>query len=144
MYEGEDAARGLQQHGNPFCRFHFPQEARECNDRVHFYCERVQGGVRWRLYLPMNDPLRNSVNHWQALAQRSNVDFQPLIDHYAALEYMTKYAAKAEKGSGSFDAVLSFVLSRSEEQLPADAGARRVYAAVLSQVVRWPHWPWPS
>ena len=91
------------QHGNPFCRFHFPQEARECNDRVYFYCERVERGVRWRLYLPMNDPLRNSVNRWQALAQRSNVDFQPLVDHFAAIEYAAKYASKEEKGSASFE-----------------------------------------
>ena len=127
-------------HGNPFCRFHFPQDPNDCNNRVYFYCELVEGGVRWRLYLPMNDPLRNSVNHWQALAQRSNVDFQPLIDHFAALEYVTKYAAKAEKGSGSFDAVLSSVLSRSEEQMPADSSARRVYGAVLSQVVGGRNW----
>ena len=73
-------------------------------------------------------------------AERSNVDFQPLIDHFAALEYVTKYAAKAEKGSGSFEAVLSSVLERSEEQLPTDASARRVYAAVLSQVVGGRNW----
>ncbi len=55
--------------GNPFCRFHFPSEPHPHNEKgqAYFFCERVEGGVRWRLYLPMNDPLRNSVNHWQAL-----------------------------------------------------------------------------
>ena len=28
--------------------------------------------------------------------QRSNVDFKPLIDHFSALEYATKYATKQE------------------------------------------------
>ena len=133
-------------HGKSFCRFHFPQQPRDENERVHFYSERIDDsegsarGIRWRLYLPMNDPLRNSVNHWQALANRSNVDFQPLVDHMAALEYMTKYATKAEKGSGSFESVLNSVVSRSEEQLPSDASARRVYAAVLSQTVGGRNW----
>ena len=127
-------------HGKPFCRFHFPQECRLCNDRAYFYCERFKKGVRWRLYLPMNDPLRNTVNHWQALACRGNIDFQPLVDHFSALEYVTKYASKAEKGSGAFDAVLSSVLERSEEQLPNDATVKRVYAAVLSQVVGGRNW----
>ena len=59
------------------------------------------------LYLPLNDPLRNPVNKWQVLAHRSNNDFQPLIDHFRALEYMTKYASKAEKGSKSLDMLLA-------------------------------------
>ena len=36
------------------CRFNFPQKGREPN-APHFYCERVKSGIRWRLYLPMND-----------------------------------------------------------------------------------------
>ena len=46
----------------------------------------------------------------------------------------------AKSFSGSFEAVLSSVLERSEEQLPTDASARRVYAAVLSQVVGGRNW----
>ena len=83
----------------PYCRFHFPQQPREVNDRAYFFCERSYGGVRWKLYLPMNDPARNIVSHYQAISQQSNVDFQPLIDHFSAIEYITKYATKAEKGS---------------------------------------------
>ena len=94
-------------HGKLYCRFRFPLQPREENSRVHFYCERVERGVRWRLYLPLNDPLRNPVNKWQVLAHRSNNDFQPLIDHFCALEYMTKYASKAEKGSKSLDMLLA-------------------------------------
>ena len=127
-------------HGKAFCRFDFPKEAHADNTHVHFYCEKVDGGVRWRLYFPMNDPLRNTVNRWQVLAQRSNVDFQPLIDHFAAVEYAAKYASKEEKGSASFDAVMAKVLDRSEEQLPSTDGMKRVYAAVLSQVVGGRNW----
>ena len=105
---------------------------------MYFYCERTESGVRWRLYTPMNDPLRNGVNQWQAIAHGSNVDFQPLIDHFSALDYITKYAAKAEKGSKSFDEVLSSVLSRTN--LEDSDSATRVYAAVLSQQIGGRNW----
>ena len=75
--------------GKVYCRFEFPHEPRSVN-RAHFYAERVKGGIRWRLYLPMNDPLLNSINPYQVLSQRSNCDFSPIIDHFSALEYMTK------------------------------------------------------
>ena len=39
----------------------------------------------------------------QPPSQRSNVDFKPIVDHYSAVEYATKYATKKEKGSKPFD-----------------------------------------
>ena len=39
----------------------------------------------------------------QLSSQRSNVDFKPIVDHYSAVEYATKYATKKEKGSKPFD-----------------------------------------
>ena len=30
----------------------------------------------------------------QLSSQRSNVDFKPIVDHYSAVEYATKYATK--------------------------------------------------
>ena len=48
-----------------FCRFDFPKKVRQHNGKgcnfPHFYCERVKGGVRWKLYLPNNDPLLNMI-----------------------------------------------------------------------------------
>lgn len=55
------------QHGKEFCRMHFPREIAEHNV-PHFYCEKVKNGVRWKLYLPGNDPLMNSINPEQACA----------------------------------------------------------------------------
>ena len=66
-----------KQTGKEYCRFHFPLETREPN-RPHIYAERVGGGVRFRLYLPLNDPLMNTVNTYQSLSQRSNTDFKPV------------------------------------------------------------------
>ena len=99
-------------HGKQFCRFGFPHQARVAN-APHFYFELVRNkdgspkGVRAQLYLPMNDPLMNTTNAEQAASQRANVDFKPLIDHFSALEYATKYATKAEKGSKAFDKMMA-------------------------------------
>ena len=41
-----------------------------------------------------NDLLMNITNAEQAASQRANVDFVPLIDHFLALKYATKYATK--------------------------------------------------
>ena len=90
------------------------------------------------MYLPLNDPLRNPVNKWQVLAHRSNDDFQPLIDHFCALAYMTKYASKAEKGSKSLDMLLAAVLARPE--LEDESSASRVYSAVMAQQIGGRNW----
>ena len=73
--------------GVQFRRFKFPQLIlQDRNETAHFYCERVRKGVRWRLYLPGNDMWMNTVNAEQSAANRSNVDFKPLIDHFSAIE----------------------------------------------------------
>ena len=41
-----------------------------------------------------NELLMNITNAEQAASQRANVDFVPLIDHFLALKYATKYATK--------------------------------------------------
>ena len=108
-------------HGRLFCRFKFPIEPREPNT-PHFYAEVVKGGVRWRLHLPTNDPLMNMVNTWQVASQRANVEFRPLIDHFSAVEYATKYAPKPEKGSKVLEKLIATAMSRACER--EDGGAR--------------------
>ena len=83
--------------GERYCRFHFPQQAREPNAVPYFYCERVKTGIRWKLYLPMNDSKMGKANLWQLASQRANVDFSPLIDHECAVEYCTKYAQRCSR-----------------------------------------------
>jgi hypothetical protein len=78
--------------GKLFCRFKFPQQKSDYNEYAHFFCERVKTGIRWSLYLPMNDPFMNGTNAEHAASQRSNTDFKPLIDHHSAIEYITKCA----------------------------------------------------
>ena len=57
--------------------------------------------------------LMNITNAEQAAYQRANVDFKPLIDHFSALEYATKYATKQEKGSKAFEKMVALALNGS-------------------------------
>ena len=126
-------------HGKQFCRFGFPHEPRETN-APHFFFELVRNkdgspkGVRAQLYLPMNDSLMNVTNMEQAASQRANVDFKPLIDHFSALEYATKYATKQEKGSKAFEKMIALVLGgrRAEPEMQASS-AKGAFASFLVQ-----------
>ena len=127
-------------HGKQFCRFGFPHEARVAN-APHFFFELARNkdgspkGVRAQLYLPMNDPLMNSTNPEQAASQRSNVDFKPLIDHFSALEYATKYATKQEKGSKAFDKMMALALNGGGRADPdkRDRSATGTFSSFLVQ-----------
>ena len=64
----------------------------------------------------------NTTNAEQAASQRANVDFKPLIDHFSALEYATKYATKQEKGSKPFDKMIALAsaLNGGKRAEPSD------------------------
>ena len=123
--------------GEVKCRFGFPQQCHAIN-KPHLYCERVKGGIRWKMYLPINDPTLNTINEWQVAAQRSNTDFTPLIDHHSALEYSCKYATKAEKGSDSMGKLMTNALNKldareAEGKLDDAGSASTVFGSFLTQ-----------
>ena len=131
----------LDKNGCRFCRFHFPQKA-AVHNITHFYCKRVKGGIRWYIYLPLNDTLMNSVNPEQSASQRANTDFKPLIDHFSSLEYSTKsanYASKAEKGSKAFEKTIADAFERTRH-LPDDSDAKAAFSSYLIQQVGGRNW----
>ena len=81
----------------------------------------------------------NMVNTWQCASQRSNVDFRPLIDHFAAVEYSTKYASKPEKGSKALDGLIANAMTRNTER-GDDESARPLFASFLVQQVGGRDW----
>ena len=129
--------------GEVKCRFDFPIQPHDVNDKdvPYFFCEPTKSGVRWRLYLPVNDGLMGRQNLWQAVAANANTDFSPLIDHHSAVEYATKYATKKEKGSGTMDSLLTEALRRMEAKGVDDSeGAIRVFSSYLVQQVGGRDW----
>ena len=71
-----------------------------------------------------------------------NCDFSPLIDHYSAVEYATKYATKPETSSAAGGSALDAVLRRLNERDDVDDGdsATRVFASYLNQQVGSRDW----
>ena len=82
-----------------YCRSKFPFET--CKN-THIEYEEVhtrnqQVAFRPKIVLKRNDPRINRHQRLQLQSWRANIDIQPIIDHNACLEYIAKYASKAEK-----------------------------------------------
>ncbi|CAG8769227.1 29021_t:CDS:2, partial [Racocetra persica] len=60
-----------------------------------------------------NDYLINPHNQLQLQGWRANVDFKPVLTTYAALQYISKYASKAESRSLAFSEILDRALQNS-------------------------------
>ena len=59
----------------------------------------MKGGKHFRVGIvaERNDPRVNRHQRIQLQGWRANCDIQLVLDHHACIEYLTKYAAKAEK-----------------------------------------------
>ena len=82
------------------------------------------------MLLPRNDPLINSFETHLLLANLGNIDWRPLINLWAVLEYLTKYSAKAGKPTKQltslFDEVLTDVASFEKEDGANDLWKRTI------------------
>ncbi len=83
------------------CRFHFPfdicpktklefEKIHSSGDNEHY---------RAKIVTKRNDSRLNNHQQLQLQGWRANCDIQVVIDHYACVEYLTKYAAKGEPRS---------------------------------------------
>ena len=93
-----------------YCRYLFPRALR-------FFAQ-LRGSVvkddphrpgLKNLFLARNDPLLNGFEAHLLLANLGNIDWRALLNLWAVLEYLTKYTAKAGKGSLSFKKTFSNV-----------------------------------
>ncbi|CAG8456659.1 16503_t:CDS:2 [Cetraspora pellucida] len=60
-----------------------------------------------------NDPLINPYNRLQLQGWRANIDIKPIFSTYATLQYISKYASKAEPQSATFSEILNQILQKS-------------------------------
>ena len=99
-------ARGKQE--CPFCRYGFP------HDLVRRGDERIQQGEKagdWRAKFARNDALVCSFEPHILLANLGNVDWRPMLNLWAVIEYVTKYAAKEPSGSRRVGDILKDALA---------------------------------
>ena len=82
------------------CRFHFPfdicPKTKSEFEKIH-----TSGDEHYRakIVTKRNDSRLNNHQQLQLQGWRANCDIQVVIDHYACVEYLTKYAAKCEPRS---------------------------------------------
>ena len=83
------------------CRFHFPFDS--CpKTKLEFEKIHTSGDskhYRAKIVTKRNDARLNNHQQLQLQGWRANCDIQVVIDHYACVEYLTKYAAKGEPQS---------------------------------------------
>ena len=94
--------------GCPQCRYGFP--IKELRPRVGGCdCTLVKGDRegQWHLRTPRNDELCCSYEDHVLLANLGNIDWRPCLNLWAVVQYVSKYATKAPKGSRRISEVLS-------------------------------------
>ena len=81
------------------CRFNFPKEC--CDQtRLEYEKSKSKDGVehyKVKVVTKRNDNRLNNHQRLQLQGWRANCDIQVIIDYHSCLEYIAKYASKAEK-----------------------------------------------
>ena len=111
------------------CRFHFPFDI--CpKTRLEFKKIHTSGDnehYRAKIVTRQNDSTLNNHQQLQLQGWRANCDIQVVIDHYACVEYLTKYAAKCEPRSP----ILKQALSSIVQNVDSDTDPRRAIEKVV-------------
>ena len=102
------------------CRFHFPfdlcSKTRLEFERIHTSGDNEH--YRAKIVTKRNDSRLNNHQQIQLQGWRANCDIQVVIDHYACVEYLTKYAAKGEPRSPilkqAFNSIVQNVQSNTD------------------------------
>ncbi|GBB86546.1 hypothetical protein RclHR1_12970009 [Rhizophagus clarus] len=89
------------------CRFGYPKE----HIGVTFIREDKNGQPE--LCTARNNPYINPHNRIQLQGWRANMDLKPILSIHAALQYISKYASKAEPSSQAFSEIFEQILNNS-------------------------------
>ena len=98
----DPCARGKP--GCEFCRYGFPHKLRSREDGVLLQTGEREG--QWHARFPRNDQLVGSYEPHVLLANLRNIDWRPMLNLWAVVEYVTKYAMKAPGNSKPMREVL--------------------------------------
>ena len=93
---------------------------------------------QWHAQFPRNDRLCCSYEEHVLLANMGNIDWRPVLNLWAVTEYVTKYAAKAPKGSRRINDVLKDAVDEVFTYVPEGEGAdllRRSIQKFFAQVL---------
>ena len=106
-----------------YCRYGFPLELQcRCGDRP-LRLEKGDREGQWYARFPRNDRLCCSYEEHVLLANSGNVDWRPCLNLWAVVQYVTKYATKAPKGSRRVHDVLKDAVDEVCQYVPDGEGA---------------------
>src|SRR5205814_8523419 len=94
--------------GQQSCRFGYPK------DHLDRTLIREDDKGQPELITARNDLFINPHNRLQLQGWCANVDLKPILSVHAALQYISKYASKAEPQSEAFSNILNRILSESK------------------------------
>ena len=90
----------------PFCRYGFPRERLPRGASRGMVMEKGDKEGQWHAHFPRNDRLCCSYEAHVLMANMGNIDWRPVLNLWAVVQYVTKYATKAPKGSRRLNEVL--------------------------------------
>ena len=115
------------------CRFNFPMDT--CSKtRLQFEEIHTKGNetqYRAKIITKRNDSRLNNNQQLQLQSWRANCDIQVVIDHYACVEYLTKYAAKGEPRTP----VLKAAFNRIMSNVPCNSNPHKAIKKVVMKTI---------
>ena len=117
----------------PKCRFNYPQD--RCNKtRLEFEEVHNNGNkkeYRAKMVTKRNDCRLNNHQQLQLQGWRASCDIRIVIDHYACVEYLTKYAAKGEPRAPVLKAAFTRILNNT----PSNANSHKAIKKIIMKTV---------
>ena len=105
------------------CRYGFPHQLLRRGGNAGMNLEKGDREGQWHARFPRNDRLCCSYEAHVLLANLGNVDWRPCLNLWAVVQYVTKYAAKAPKGSRRLNEVLHDAVDEVCRYVPEGEGA---------------------
>lgn len=118
------------------CRFHFPfdqsNKTRIEFEKIHSQNnEAVQ--YRAKIVTKRNALKLNNNQQLQLQGWRANCDIQVVIDHYACVEYLTKYAAKGEPRSPLLKQAFNSIVQSADNSSNSHKAIKKVVMKTLGE-----------
>ena len=113
-------ARGKE--GCPVCRYGFPKDPFPRGEKRRMAMEKGSLEGQWHARFPRNDRLCCNYEAHVLLANMGNIDWRPVLNLCAVVQYVTKYATKAPKGSRRLQEVLKDAVDEVCEYVPEGEG----------------------
>ena len=117
------------------CRFNFPFE-HSPQTKLEFeqvHTKSTEPHYRAKIVTKRNDSRLNNHQQLQLQGWRANCDIQVVIDHYACVEYLTKYAAKGEPRSPLLKHAFNSIVQNVEVNSDPQKAIKKVVMKTLGE-----------